>query len=88
MPVEDFPSISPIMIADSDAGLRISTKRKSFNLFAVQLLFEQLDANREVSQTAQALAFFKALFDFIELSERCDIRSDLDEGSGEATAEN
>ena len=50
---------------------------KSRTYLRFNSLFEQLDANREVSQTAQALAFFKALFDFIELSERCDIRSDL-----------
>lgn len=50
---------------------------KSRTYLRFNTLFEQLDASRHVTQTSEALAFFKSLFDFIELSERCDIRTDL-----------
>lgn len=43
----------------------------------VDNLFAQMQANQAMAETGQSLAFFKALFDFMELAERCDIRGDL-----------
>lgn len=40
-------------------------------------LFAQMQANLAMADSWQSLAFFKALFDFMELAERCDIRGDL-----------
>ena len=50
---------------------------KSRTYLRFDTLFEQLMATRDMTHPWQSLSFFKALFDFIELSERCDIRSDL-----------
>ncbi len=50
---------------------------KSRTYLRFDALFQQLKANRIFEQPAHAFGFFRALFDFMELSERCDIRTDL-----------
>lgn len=50
---------------------------KSRTYLRFDTLFQQLAASRALDQPWQVLSFFKSLFDFCELSERCDIRTDL-----------
>ena len=50
---------------------------KSRTYLRFDALFQQLKANQTFELPAHAFSFFRALFDFIELSERCDIRTDL-----------
>ena len=50
---------------------------KSRTYLRFDALFQQLKTNRIFEQPAHAFGFFRALFDFMELSERCDIRTDL-----------
>ncbi|MFC3913306.1 cell division protein ZapD [Pseudaeromonas sharmana] len=50
---------------------------KSRTYLRFDALFQLLRQNAAQERSGQAISFFKALFDFIELSERCDIRTDL-----------
>ncbi|MGL4751197.1 MAG: cell division protein ZapD [Aeromonadaceae bacterium] len=50
---------------------------KSRTYLRFDALFQLLRQNARQADNGQAISFFKALFDFIELSERCDIRTDL-----------
>ena len=50
---------------------------KSRTYLRFDALFQQLKNCQQLEQSTQSFSFFKALFDFIELSERCDIRTDL-----------
>ena len=50
---------------------------KSRTYLRFDALFQQLKTNRIFEQPAHAFGFFRALFDFMEPSERCDIPTDV-----------
>lgn len=50
---------------------------KSRTYLRFDALFRQLGANRALENERDSYCFFRALFDFLELAERCDLRTDL-----------
>lgn len=53
----------------------LNEKTRSYLRF--EYLFQQIKNSKEFCYESDATAFFKALFELLELSERCDIRHDL-----------
>jgi len=50
---------------------------KSRTYLRFDALFRQLSANQALANEHDSFCFFRALFDFLELAERCDVRTDL-----------
>ncbi len=50
---------------------------KSRTYLRFDALFQQLGANQALENERDSFCFFRALFDFLELAERCDMRTDL-----------
>jgi len=50
---------------------------KSRSYLRFELLFKQIKKSMSFAHSSDSIAFFKAFFELLELSERCDIRHDL-----------